>query len=326
MVNDSRRKNLSCHIRQLIRTDHHAVVAAFETINEPLNCGFIEIGVVGIELDGIFTATRVMNGHVPVAAYRVPGLVLRDIDEFIVLNSLNLLGCAIRGVIIHDNDVERIGSTHFLCKCRVDSISYGTCAVLTRNDDRGRYRIVFGFRQRLVLTRFQVCPDTLEVRGNTLLHLYLHFTVARIDVVEQFLSGLTGIGLYFVVQVFRNMLEFLCPQTQVVQSGELVLRVHLCDESLEFCGVPKENSTEIKIISQRADLIVDYRCFGNHFVDLREMIRIDHRCAGHLHHLHHSLLSQVHPFNIGFETDHRVWFIRFLCDLFNRFRAAYSAR
>ena len=80
MVDHARRKDLTCHVRQLIRADDHAVVAAFEGINEFLHGGLIEIGIIAIQLNRIFTATRVVDSYVPVATNCVPGLVLRNID------------------------------------------------------------------------------------------------------------------------------------------------------------------------------------------------------------------------------------------------------
>ena len=95
-------------------------------------------------MDGVLAATRVVNGDVPVAAYRVPGLVLGDIDEFIVLNRLDLLCGAVGRVVVYDNDIEGVGCTYLLIQRTMYGVSDRAGAVLTRNDDGSGYRVFFG--------------------------------------------------------------------------------------------------------------------------------------------------------------------------------------
>ena len=78
MVYHARWQRLTRHVRQLVCTDHHAVSATFEGVDEFLYGRLVEIGVVAIQLDGVLAAPRVVNRDVPVAAYRVPGLILRN--------------------------------------------------------------------------------------------------------------------------------------------------------------------------------------------------------------------------------------------------------
>jgi hypothetical protein len=96
------------------------LVVSFKGINEFLYGGLVEIRVVAVQLDGVFAATRVMYRNVPVTADGVPGLVLGNVNQAIgcwllaVGYFLNNLFCAVGGVVIDDDDVERIGRTYFL--------------------------------------------------------------------------------------------------------------------------------------------------------------------------------------------------------------------
>ena len=49
--------------------------------------------------------------------------------------------------------------------------------------------------------------DGAQMLGNGLLHLYLHCTVAGVDIVEEFLSGLAVVVLDLIVEVFRDVYE-----------------------------------------------------------------------------------------------------------------------
>ena len=54
---------------------------SFEGVDEFLDGGVVEIGIVGVELDSVLAAPRVMDRYVPVTAYRVPGGGLGDVDQ-----------------------------------------------------------------------------------------------------------------------------------------------------------------------------------------------------------------------------------------------------
>ena len=53
-------------------------------------------------------------------------------------------------------------------------------------------------------------------------------------------------------------------EAEVIESGEVVVGVHLGNEGFEFGGVPKEHGSEIEVVPQCTKLVVDDRCFANH--------------------------------------------------------------
>ena len=118
------------------------------------------------------------------------------------------------------------------------------------------------------------------------------------------------------------MLQFIGSQAQVVETCELIVRIHLGDERFQLVGLPKQNASEVEIVPQCAYLVVNNR----RLLTVRKMIRIDHGSVGHLHHLYHAFLPQIDPLDIGFEADHRIRAVRFFCNLFDCLGRAYSAR
>ena len=82
VINDSRRKDVAIDVGHLIGADDEGVIPLAELIDKGLHRMWRRVGVVGVELDGIATAARVVDGFVPVAANGMVGLVLGNIDKF----------------------------------------------------------------------------------------------------------------------------------------------------------------------------------------------------------------------------------------------------
>ena len=69
-----------------------------------------------------------------------------------------------------------------------------------------------------------------------LLHLHLNLTVARVNIIEEFLSGLSCIFLDFRIQVLVDMDKAALLanlQPEVIQGGKLVAYIHLLYGSLQ---------------------------------------------------------------------------------------------
>ena len=106
---------------------------------------------------------------------------------------------AVGGVVVYDDDV--VWELRLLLQCALDGINDGFLAVEDGYDD-GSLRLEHLFVEVGLLTYggVHLCPDGLEVlRGGTL-HLYLHAAVARIDVVELFLTAFARVGFFLGVE------------------------------------------------------------------------------------------------------------------------------
>ena len=113
----------------------------FEGIDETLYSGLVEIGIIAVQLNSVLTATRVMDSYVPVTSYSMPSGVLMNQDQFVILDFFYDLSGSVGGVIVHDDDVERVGGTHFLFQRAMNRVCYRARAVLTRYNDRGGDRV-----------------------------------------------------------------------------------------------------------------------------------------------------------------------------------------
>ena len=171
------------------------------------------VGVVGVELDGIATAARVVDGFVPVAAYRMVGLVLGNIDKFGgggIGFACGLIGlqqvaddvlCAVGGVVVHNENIERVGGIYLLRQGARDGIADSASAVLA-GDDNAR-----GYGEVVRISDFYGMEvggrdegmNSAEMFGYGLLHLHLHGTVAGVHIVEEFLAGLAVIVLHLII-------------------------------------------------------------------------------------------------------------------------------
>ena len=68
VIYDAWRKSAEVKITHAVSTDYHGATFFIELIDNHLKSGFTRIEIVGIELDGKTTATRILNGQIPTAA------------------------------------------------------------------------------------------------------------------------------------------------------------------------------------------------------------------------------------------------------------------
>ena len=169
-----------------------------------------------------------MDSGIPVASDCMVALVLGDIyDPFIGKELPDYIDGSVRRVVVHYNNI--VFEIRFLRQGAADCIANGAYAVLAGDDDGGLegelpFRQVHGLERRR-----QVPADGLEMVGHGLLHLDLGAAVARVDIIELFLSRLAEVRLDFIVQELADVLEasFLGDlQPEVVQAGGLVIRGH----------------------------------------------------------------------------------------------------
>ena len=134
--------------------------------------------------------------------------------------------------------------------------------------------------------------------GADFLHLNLDLTVARIHVVELFLTGFAEVRLHFGIEIFADVDYLAHPETEVIQGSELIVPVHFRN-SLKERGRPEyEDRTEIEIIPQGTCLAVDCgmtASFGGtvFFFNKFVMVRIEHVCTSVLRHLSESLEREI---------------------------------
>ena len=142
-------------------------------------------------------------------------------------------GCVVGGMIIDNENI--VLEICLLWKDGFDGFRYGLFPVTDGNDDG-----CFGFKF-LLLERDgfehggKVGPDSLQVGGERLFHFNLYFPVTRVHVIKLFFTGTPGVVFFLRVQEFGDPENQSFPgktQAQVVECGEMVLRVHFTDDFL----------------------------------------------------------------------------------------------
>ena len=189
MVDYSGRKGVAVEVGHTIGADYHGAVLLVESVDELLNGVLVEVGIVGIELDGELTAFGVMERYVPVSADGVPSLVLSNIDEFVVVQeALDDVHRTIFGVVVHNDDVVFVFGVHFLAECALDGVTNSADAVLAGDNDGSLIFKTCGRHVHVFELGGKIAVDVFEVLCNSLLHFDLYGAVLRVNVVEEFLS------------------------------------------------------------------------------------------------------------------------------------------
>ena len=102
-------------------------------------------------------------------------------------------------MVVDDDDVE--GERCFLFKCGADGILYGAFAVADGDDDGGFHgELAFREVHFVVLVAVQVGVQGAEMACAGAFHLHLPGAVARVDVVELFLSAQACVAFHFGVE------------------------------------------------------------------------------------------------------------------------------
>ena len=291
MVDYPGRKRLEVEAGDFVCADHHGAALAAEGVDEHLHGIFGGIDVVAVELESKTPAIRVLQGGVPVAAYAVPGGVLGYIDELVVAEEgFDYVHGAVGRIVVHHDDVVReIG---LLAECAPDGVPNGLDAVPAGDDHRGFVLEVAFAKVDFLEFGGQPAAYSLEMRGTGLFHFDLDLPVPWVHVIEQFLAAQAFVAVGLVIKELSGMHQPAypgSPEPQVVQTGELVIPVHLRGSGLEDTGAVELNPAEVEIVPQGPFLIF-YDRYGFAAV---EMVGIQHGGHGVVGYLDHALEAAV---------------------------------
>ena len=186
MVNQSRRQRVQFEVTHAIRTDNHGSLLLVESIDDGLQRFGRRIQVVRIQLNGKASALRTINRHIPATANAEVGALRNDDVELVAMSLLQVsqdVGSSIGGVIVDHDDIVfkaallRKGTLHGVLD-RLDTIEH-------RDDNRSFHiELLFVEIDGTILVRVNQRLYFAQMGCAGLLHLYLHLTVARIDIVE----------------------------------------------------------------------------------------------------------------------------------------------
>ena len=115
----------------MIGAHYHCTVLFVESMHHRCQCIFVFIYIVAVQLNGKFTAVRVMHADVPATAYTQVTAFGDQVDQaLVVFKFVDGLGSAVGRMIVDDNQVE--SEIRFLPQYRTDGIADGADTVAYR--------------------------------------------------------------------------------------------------------------------------------------------------------------------------------------------------
>ena len=201
-----------------------------------------------------------VDSHIPAAADAQVGATGHYLYQAPVVYRVEDFTGAVGGMVVdHDDIIREVG---LLGQGALHGVGNGLLAIEHGNDDRGLAGEVLLVEVGLAV---EVGVDDgshlLEMGCAGTLHLNLYLAVARIDIVELFLTALAGVELGLGVEIFVEM-EYLALsaqiQAQVVESGILIIHTvglrHIVEQRLRL---DEPQAAEVEVVAEASCLIVD---------------------------------------------------------------------
>ncbi len=111
-----------------------------------------------------------------------------------------------------------------------------------------------------VRRRVYRCTYLFKMSGNHLLHLHLHITVARIDIIELSFSTLSVVRLHLSVEIFVNVEErhlSAYVKAEVIKSCPVIFGALAGCIGVEQRRAYKDELSEVEVVAKTTRLIVD---------------------------------------------------------------------
>ena len=201
--------------------------------------------------------------------------------QSLIVESLQQLCGAIRRVIVHHDDVElEVG---FLRQGAVHGITDGLLTIEDGNHHRGLdIKLLFVEVWPTIVGRVDLSTDLVQMCRSGLLHLDLHLTVAWVHVVELLHARGTGVEFFFRIEFLIDMEQFAAAAQEEAQGIEACMAVvalaGLHGKRMEQCCLDEQQRSEVEVIADAAQLVVDDGVGHTLAADEVEVVGIDHRC------------------------------------------------
>ena len=223
----------------------------------------------------------VVDSLVPAAADAEVCALWDDMHEPLVVDGLQQLRRPVSRVVVdHDDIVFEVG---LLREGRVDGVADGLLAVVDGDDDGCLYvELLFVEVRTTVVRGVYLGADLRQMGRGSLLHLNLHLTVAWVHVVELLHARGTGVEFFFRIEFLVDMEQFAAAAQEEAQGIEACMAVvalaGLHGKRMEQCCLDEQQRSEVEVIADAAQLVVDDGVGHTLAVDEVEVVGIDHRC------------------------------------------------
>ncbi len=157
------------------------------------------VQVVAVQLHRKASAAAVVDGSVPASAYAQVCAFGHYVYQSWVAYLFQNLGCAVGGVVVHNDNVEL--EVRHLSQCTLHGVLYGLLPVSHGYDDRRfHFKVLLVEVWRVIVRRVYACLDGFQMRRGSLFHLHLYLAVGGVHVVKLLLSACPCVGLFLCVE------------------------------------------------------------------------------------------------------------------------------
>ena len=283
MVNHARWDGVAVDVGHQIGANDHRHILLIESVDHRLQRVLVLVHVIAVELHNELAGLLVMSRQVPVATDTHVIVVGDDVNQARVVILGDGLASAVGREVVHHHEVELEGS--LLLQHTVDGIADGADAVAHRNHHRSLDLKVALVKLDVPEVGFpvdlgsQVATYLLEMLGAGGFHLNLPATIARVDIVENLLAALARVKLDIAVEILVDVADvgkLRQLQAQVIQAGVLIVGLHRLGGLLQAAAAEQQHRPEVKVVAQRALLVVDHRSLDGALVGDVVVVGIKH--------------------------------------------------
>ena len=178
-----------------------------------------------------------------------------------------------RVIVHHDHIKLEVG---FLAESTLHGIGDGLLTVEHR-DDHGSlvFKLLFVEVGLAIEVGIHQGTHFLQMLGASLLHLYLHLSVARVHIIELLLATLSGVKFVLGIEKLIEMEDFAYTaqiKTEIVETSKLIIcTIVLGNIVIEILRFDKPKTSEVEVITKRAWLVVDDRMLHQFAFRLRPL-------------------------------------------------------
>ena len=255
------RQRVQVEVAHPVAAHYHCGALFIECVHDGLQRFGRRIKVVTVELYGKTSATRIVNGHVPAAAYAEVGTPRDDMYQPLVRIAVEQLCGVVRRVVVNHNHVKLERS--LLRQRAVNGVTDCLLAVAHRNYHSSLdveilfVKIWFG-----IIRRVNQRPYCFQVCRYGLFHFHLHVAVGRVYIVKLPHAARPCVAFFLRIKQLVDM-EHPPVTAQIepefIPSGIPVISFFCTScKRMQQSRVNHDNRAEVEIIAQAAFLPVNH--------------------------------------------------------------------
>ena len=204
-----------------------------------------------------------MHGCVPTTSDAQVRAFWYDVDNaFVTLELIYGFSRAVSRAVVYHDEIE--GERRFLLQHRANGIANGALTIADRNDDRSLHsKLAIAEVHLVIFVTMQISVQSPQMTRASPFHFYLTTAIARVDIIELLLSAQPRIALHLGIEELIHMQGQLLTadeESEVIESRKLIIvQILLSDIFLQHFSTEEQHRTELEIIANRTELVVNKR-------------------------------------------------------------------